>query len=88
MLGCTDPSSHQVWAYPHRKNPGAPSAATSAGMNIQLLLVKPDKSSAIYKSDVLSYNWQDWDMPNYHERYKESYYILQSYMAAAGDSAG
>ncbi len=81
MLGFTDPSSHQVWAYPHRQHLREFASTTSPGINIQLLCVKPDRSQITYKGEVLSYNWENWDTPDYHERYKESYYILKSYIA-------
>lgn len=87
LLGFTDPSSHQVWDYPYRQNLREFSTTTSPGLNIQLLAVKADKSQVTYRSEVLPYNWQNWDQPSYHERHKKSYYMLQSYIAAAVNSA-
>ena len=81
MLGFTDPSTHQVWAYPHHQNLGEFSTITSSALNIQLLSINPDNSQIVYKSEVLPYIWKSWDIPSFHERYKESYYILKSYIA-------
>jgi len=81
MLGFTDPSSHQVWVYPHRQNLGEFSSITSPGLNLQLLSINPKNSQIVSKSEVLLYNWKDWDMPSFHERYKESFYILKTYIA-------
>ena len=31
----------------------------------------------IHSSDMYRYQWTDWDMPQYHERLKKSYYIMK-----------
>ena len=31
----------------------------------------------IHSSDMYRYQWADWDMPQYHERLKKSYYIMK-----------
>lgn len=80
MLGFTDPSSHQVWVYPG----GAPAitASTSPGLQLQLVVAGGQGSPAL-TSPVVQYNWKNWDTPTYHERKKQSYYLLQDYLASA-----
>lgn len=79
MLGFTDPGTHQVWAYPYRTNLPNITTATSPGINIETIIAgKSNKTSTIELS--LAYRWNNWDMPSYHERKKQSYYLLQSFI--------
>jgi len=80
MLGFTDPSTHQVWAYP--QGLAAMTAIKSPGFGLQLLVADAN-GSPLLTSPVLKYNWSNWDTPSYHERKKQSYYLLQDYLASA-----
>lgn len=79
MLGFTDPSSHQAWAYPYREELDCFSSITSPGLNIEALLLNKE-TSGISADLTLAYNWKNWDRPSYHERKKESYYLLKSFI--------
>lgn len=81
MLGYTDPSSHQVWGYPTDEQAVPLSSTTSPGLNVQALVFDKNKNEVAVKESPLAYNWKDWDRPSYHEREKESYYMLQSFIA-------
>ncbi|MGG0177876.1 hypothetical protein [Gottfriedia acidiceleris] len=35
------------------------------------------KNGTLYMNDFYSYTWNKWDKPTYHERLKQSYYILR-----------
>ncbi|MDD3268856.1 MAG: family 2 glycosyl transferase [Syntrophomonadaceae bacterium] len=83
MLGFTDPSSHQVWAYPDYGEDSALSSITSPGLNIQAQVYDKNKHEVTVLEAPLSYNWKNWDRPSYHEREKESYYMLQDFIARA-----
>ncbi len=79
MLGFTDPSTHQVWAYPYREDLRSFTAATSPGLNIEAVIT--DKSNTkLKRTPGTNYDWKNWDIPTYHERKKQSYYLLQSYI--------
>jgi hypothetical protein len=45
------------------------------GFYLGLILEKQD--STLEGSDMKLYNWQEWDLPQYYERLKPSYYILK-----------
>ncbi|RXT02370.1 hypothetical protein [Ammoniphilus sp. CFH 90114] len=75
MLGYTDPSTHQAWDYPYKAN--ELKATTSEGISVQVQVTN-QPSSTIEKNQV-SYRWNPWDMPTYHERKKASFFILKEY---------
>jgi len=79
MLGFTDPSSRQVWEYPYRQKLDYFTARTSPGINVQLL------GDGDMSKPLLFYTWDAWDTPTYHERKKQSYYVLQSYLRGLPD---
>lgn len=79
MLGFTDPSSHQVWASPYRENLGYFTAFTSSGLNVEAIITDKNNEE-LERAFTLSYDWKNWDEPLYHERKKQSYYLLQSYI--------
>ncbi|MBL0386410.1 S-layer homology domain-containing protein [Tumebacillus sp. ITR2] len=75
MLGYTDPSSLQVWDYPY--SAGKLQAAQSPGVTVEPLL-RANTDTAPVTVDSTPYTWAKWDVPTYHERLKDSYYILQN----------
>lgn len=79
MLGFTDPSSHQVWTYPDRDDLGYFTSITSPGLSIEPILFNKEAGN-IVANLALAYNWENWERPNYHERKKESYYLLKSFI--------
>lgn len=79
MLGFTDPGSHQVWSYPYREKLDHFTSIASPRINIEGVII--DKGNNIEKVlPLLEYDWQNWDMPSSHERKKQSYYLIQSYI--------
>lgn len=44
-------------------------------ISVGLYLV--DDNKCIEEADMKNYSWEKWEMPNYHERLKESYYIIK-----------
>lgn len=80
MLGFTDPSSHQVWAYPYRSRLPYFTSTTSPGLNLQVLQVNQAERPTIRVEPPVSYNWCNWDHPTSHERKKQSYHIVKSYL--------
>lgn len=74
MLGFTDPSSLKVWDYPYKANRIKPVEA--GGLRIYPN-ARPSGSAAKEEVESLGYYWDGWEQPNFHERKKESYYILQ-----------
>lgn len=79
MLGFTDPSSHQVWSFPYREDLRYFTAFTSTGLNMEILITDKNNEQ-LKKLPILAYNWKSWDVPTYHERRKQSYYLLQSFI--------
>ncbi len=83
MLGFTDPSSHQVWAYPYRYKMPQFASATSPGVGIYLATTNKKDSSIVSLQPAITYNWKNWNEPNSHERKKQSYYLLKSFISEA-----
>ncbi|MEN6326649.1 MAG: hypothetical protein ABFD18_10665 [Syntrophomonas sp.] len=83
MLGFTDPSSHQVWAYPNYEQDTPLINTTSPGLNIQAQVLNKNEDAVTIVDPPLFYNWENWDRPSYHEREKTGYYMLQSYIAGS-----
>ena len=78
MLGFTDPSSHQVWTYPYREKALKYTTTTSAGVNVEAG-IQAGGSGVVKMTAPLFYQWNKWEVPNYHERKKESFYVLKDY---------
>lgn len=78
LLGYTDPSTNQVWTYPHRKNLDQYTATTSSGINIEVGVVNK-LTGQVAMEKPLHYKWENWDTVQSHERKKQSYYILKEY---------
>lgn len=49
--------------------------------NISLQVVLMDESGQLDCSPIVSYSWDTWEMPQYEERLKQSYYLVQSLYA-------
>ncbi|MDD4801643.1 MAG: family 2 glycosyl transferase [Syntrophomonas sp.] len=79
MLGYTDPSSHQAWPYFYRYKIPRFFSTTSPGVHIYTVISDPADSDLLRVQSPLAYKWNSWNEPNYHERKKQSYYLLQSY---------
>lgn len=78
LLNFTDPSRREVWAdlYANEEM----TREITEGIEVGLLLIENDEaklSVPANKSDLKSYTWEGWTLPEYKERLKESYYILQ-----------
>ena len=69
MLGYTDPSRLMVWENFYQA--GKVRTTRSTGLRIYPA-TEPGK-----KISPLRYTWSPWNQPPYHERKKQSYYILQ-----------
>ncbi len=73
MLGYTDPSSLRVWDYPYKAN------GIDAVKNQELRVYPTVRRQGKARSEnvePLSYSWEGWDVPIYHERKKKSYATL------------
>ncbi|MCI3926920.1 stalk domain-containing protein [Paenibacillus sp. TRM 82003] len=75
MLGVTDPSSRSVWNYPYAA--GALEAAATEGIDISPVLYRDGKPTASTAAAAIRYTWDGWNAPTYHERKKQSFYIMQ-----------
>jgi len=82
MLGFTDPSTHRVWAYPYREDLRYFTGTNSPGIDIECILT--DKNEF---NDPISvtYDWNNWNIPTYHERKKQSFFYLQSFLSSRPD---
>lgn len=69
LLGFTDPSSHQVWAYPY-------AAGKIESATVPSLRISAQREGAGAPSSSLAYTWPVWNLPTWHERPKQSYAIL------------
>ncbi len=86
MLGFTDPSSHQVWTYPYNYKMPQFTSTDSPGINICAAVLSPDSPNWITSQSPLFYNWSNWSQPDYHERKKQSYYLLKSFIEKSPSS--
>ncbi|MGC5326113.1 hypothetical protein ACPW7N_11610 [Brevibacillus sp. SYSU BS000544] len=75
LLGCTDPSTKQVWKYPYLA--GGIEPVESIGIRIEPFLGQAGKALSSSIPEPLFYQWEKWDEPIYHERKKQSYEILR-----------
>ncbi len=74
MLGFTDPSELKVWDSPYKT--GKIEAVKADGLRVY----PADRSTGNQPDTMvesLDYTWDGWDQPTFHERKKQSYYILQ-----------
>lgn len=83
MLGYTDPSSHQAWVYPYRYKMPQFASTTSLGVDIYLANASKKDPTLVRVQSPLAYKWSNWNEPNYHERKKQSYYLLKSFIEKA-----
>ena len=74
MLGYTDPSTLRVWDYPYKAD--GINSVTADGLRIYPTDRNPDQTSH-EEIEPLDYSWEGWDQPTYHERKKQSYYLLK-----------
>ncbi len=81
MLGYTDPSTHQVWSYPYRQNLKYFTSTTSPGLNIQAITINKATAQISQQEKAVAYNWENWDIPSYHERNKQSFDLVKSFIA-------
>jgi hypothetical protein len=73
LLGYTDPSTLRVWDYPYE----ADSVEAVRIENLRVYpAVRPGGGARPADIDPLTYTWEGWEQPTYHERRKESYAIL------------
>ncbi len=73
MLGYTDPSTLRVWDYPYEA--GKIEAVKNEDLRVYPAL-QPARSERV-SVEPLTYTWEGWNQPTYHERKKESYMILR-----------
>jgi hypothetical protein len=74
MLGYTDPSTLQIWDYPYEAGEIRP--VDSKGVTLYPLL-RPAGDEDATSPESLTYSWEGWAWPTYHERKKRSYYIMR-----------
>jgi hypothetical protein len=73
MLGYTDPSTLRVWDYPYE----ADGVEAVRNENLRVYpAVRPGGGALPVDIDPLTYAWEGWEQPTYHERKKKSYAIL------------
>jgi hypothetical protein len=73
LLGYTDPSTLQVWDYPYRADGIAP--VSSDGLRVSPAVRSQGTTESVI-IEPLSYTWEGWEQPSFHERKKKSYEIL------------
>jgi len=74
LLNVIDPSTNSIMGDLYKNQ--SIKSEQSEGIYIGAGIVKPGlESSEVIKMGY--YNWSGWDMPNYHERIKPSYYIIK-----------
>jgi hypothetical protein len=49
------------------------------GNNGKLSWTLPERENGTMEQGMLTYRWENWDMPEFRERLKESYYIFQEF---------
>lgn len=74
MLNIMDPSSKQAAGDFYTQDEIAP--VTVEGVSLGVC-----RDGARETVPMALYTWENWDMPDSHERLKQSYYILQAYFA-------
>lgn len=72
MIGFTDPSSRQVWDWPHEA--GAIVPRTTDGVRLEVTW--KDQTGA-HATIPIDYSWDIWNVVQYHERPKELYWRMQ-----------
>ncbi len=70
LLGFTDPSSLSVWDYPYEANGFEPVETDEVRV---YPAVRPEGGAPQREVPPLSYSWEGWEQPTYHERKKESF---------------
>jgi hypothetical protein len=74
LLGYTDPSTLRVWDYPYE----ADGVEAVRNENLRVYpVVRPRGGARAVNTDPLTYTWEGWEQPTYHERKKQSYAILR-----------
>ncbi|WCN37835.1 hypothetical protein [Aneurinibacillus uraniidurans] len=73
LIGFTDPSQKMAWGNLYKYNKIQP--IPSPGISIMPVLNQSDAQPS-----PLFYTWKNWDQPNYYERKKKSYFIMQKEM--------
>ena len=71
MLGYTDPSSLQVWDYPYEAN--GIEAVRNDSLRVYPTVRRQGDTQPEDVVEPLTYSWEGWDVPVYHERKKKSY---------------
>lgn len=71
LLGFTDPSSKKVWNYLYRA--GRFEEVATDHVTIMPILLPQEANTPVQS---LSYQWDNWTSPRYHERKKRSFYDI------------
>lgn len=74
LLGFWDPSQLQVWDYPYKA--GGIKPVSTTGVRVQPVL-SANGTVTGGTAQPLSYTWEKWDLPTYHERKKASYFMVR-----------
>ncbi|MGZ9585799.1 hypothetical protein [Paenibacillus marinisediminis] len=90
MLNVKDPSKHEIIGDMWGTGQGVKSSATTEGFRLLVLnegengntervetLPVIPQGTAVTREMLKPYFWDEWDVPIYHERLKDSYYIMQ-----------
>lgn len=77
MLGFTDPSRHEVWDNLYAAEEILPTETGSLRVYPALVDAEGRPAAGPTAIEPLSYEWDGWDEPNFHEREKKSYDILR-----------
>lgn len=78
LLNFTDPSRLEVWSDLYRNE--EMTTEITKGIEVGALIIENDEMKIKIpesKTDLKTYTWKGWTIPQYKERLKESYYILQ-----------
>lgn len=81
LLNVADPSTKTVIGdlYAHEDFDINP--AVIDGFSLELHAMEKETVASVQSTDSSFYTWKDWDMPTYHERLKQSYWILKEYFS-------
>lgn len=84
LLNVMDPSQRVVIGDMHAN--GSISPLEVNGFNIGIDVIKDGSNQGAQNLEMKAYTWKKWEHPEYHERLKPSYYIVQKALKKISDA--